>query len=67
MRQAAVMGVSAFILLMGAEIAGSVLLFDRTFFEHIGSYATLAGALGLAGQIGFGGFPVVQHLQRPQK
>ena len=60
--QAIGMGTSAFALVMVAEAAGSILLFSRSLEDHIGSYATLAGGLGLAGQIAFGLFPVVQYL-----
>ena len=59
--QAACMGASAFVLLMGAEAAGGILLFGRTLGEHFGLYGTVAGALGLSGQIAFGLIPVVQH------
>ena len=62
--QAIGMGAIAFALLMGAEAAGAILLFGRTLSEHIGSYATAAGALGLAGQIAFGVFPIVQTIGR---
>ena len=58
LHQAIGMGASAFVLLMGAEVAGAILLFGRSFNDHISSYATAAGALGLAGQIAFGLFPV---------
>lgn len=47
---------------MGAEAAGSILLFSRSLGDHIGSYGTAAGGLGLAGQIAFGLFPVIQYL-----
>jgi hypothetical protein len=56
------MAASAFALLMGAEAVGSILIFGRSFSDHIGSYGTAAGALGLAGQIVFGLFPIVQYL-----
>ena len=59
--QAIGMGASAFVLLMCAEAAGSILLFGRSLEDHIGSYLTTAGGFGLAGQIAFGLFPVVQH------
>ena len=59
--RAASMGASAFVLLMGAEAAGGILIFGRTLGEHVGLYGTVAGALGLSGQIAFGFFPIVQH------
>ena len=62
--QAIGMGTSAFALLMVAEAAGSILLFSRSLEDHIGSYATLPGGLGLVGQIAFGLFPVVQYLRK---
>lgn len=60
--QAASMGASAFVLLMSAEAAGGILIFGRTLEEHVGLYGTVAGVLGLSGQIAFGFIPVVQHL-----
>jgi hypothetical protein len=60
--QAASMGASAFVLLMGAEAAGGILIFGRTLGEHFGLFGTVAGALGLFGQIVFGIIPVVQHV-----
>jgi hypothetical protein len=62
--QAIGMAASAFALLMSAEAAGSILIFSRTLGDHIGSYRTAAGALGLAGQIVFGLFPIMQYLRR---
>ena len=61
--QSVSMGVCAFALLMGAEAAGAILIFGRTLGDHIGSYGTAAGALGLVGQIAFGSVPVAQHLR----
>jgi hypothetical protein len=60
--QAIGMGASAFALLMAAEVAMAILLFGRTLTQHFGSYANAAGALGLAGQIAFGLFPIVQTM-----
>ena len=58
--QAASMGASAFVLLMGAEAAGGILIFGRTLGEHFALFGTVAGVLGLSGQIAFGVFPIVQ-------
>jgi hypothetical protein len=64
--QVASMGACAFVLLMGAEAAGGILIFGRTLGEHFGLFATGAGALGLSGQIAFGVFPIVQYfLSKP--
>ncbi len=56
-------GASAFVLLMGAEAAGAALMFGRSLDDHVASYATVAGAWGLAGQAAFGVFPVIQYLR----
>jgi hypothetical protein len=54
------MGGSAFVLLMGLEVALSVLAFGRSLAEHLGGYLTLPGALGLAAQLGFAAIPLIQ-------
>ena len=59
--QAVAMGASAFGLLMTAETIGALALFDRSLNEYVGSFATVAGALGLAGQIAFGLFPLARR------
>jgi hypothetical protein len=64
MAEAGIMGASAFVFLMSAESAGAILIFGRTLRDHVGSYGTVAGALGLAGQIAFGFVPVSQRLWR---
>lgn len=56
----AVMGGVAFALLMVAELGLSMLGFGRTLAEHLDIYRHLPGQLGLAGQIAFAAFPVVQ-------
>lgn len=56
----AVMGASAFTLLMAAETALGIGLFGRTFGQQLASYGTGAGALGLAAQLAFAAFPVIQ-------
>jgi hypothetical protein len=57
-----VMGTVAFVVLMIAEIAGSTLGFGRTLSEHFQQYRHIPGLLGLAGQVAFAIFPVVQSL-----
>jgi hypothetical protein len=60
------MGGLAFSLLMIAEVAVSVLVFGRTFTEHLESYWSTPGILGLVGQLAFGMFPALQlAIERP--
>jgi hypothetical protein len=56
------MGGIAFGLLMVAELALAVVLFGQTPGEHFAAMATLPGALGLAGQIGFAAVPALRHV-----
>ncbi|MEM9619876.1 MAG: hypothetical protein AAF936_18125 [Pseudomonadota bacterium] len=56
------MGASALILLLLAEFVLGVYGFSRSVGEHFAHYATMPGALGLAGQIVFGLFPIMQLL-----
>ena len=56
----ALMGATAFALLMLAEAALSLLLFDRSLAEHLALYAETPQLLGLAGQVLFGLFPLVR-------
>lgn len=58
------MGGVAFALLMAAEFALAGLVLDRPPAAHLASYGTAAGGLGLAGQLVFAAFPVLQALQR---
>jgi vacuolar-type H+-ATPase subunit I/STV1 len=53
-----VMGVVAFVLLMAAELALSILLFAGTVDGFIAALGTPAGALGLAGQVAFAAMPM---------
>jgi hypothetical protein len=61
----AVMGGSAFALLLLAELAVGALLFGRTPVEHFALYRDASYALGLAAQIGFGLTPLIQLRPRP--
>ncbi|GAB4350906.1 MAG: hypothetical protein Kow0026_07490 [Oricola sp.] len=54
------MGMIAFALLMIAEAGVAWLLGGRSVSTYLAHYASPAGALGLAGQIVFGAFPVLQ-------
>ncbi len=61
-----VMGAFAFALLMAAEIGVAWLLGRRSVSAYLAHYVTVAGALGLAGQIAFAAFPALQ-LRFPEK
>jgi hypothetical protein len=66
MATSAVMGISAFALLMVAEAVGGILIFDRTLSAFVSSFGTAAGALGLAGQVAFALIPVAQYFRLKQ-
>jgi hypothetical protein len=53
------MGLSAFTLLMAGEALVSMIAMGRTFGQHLASYATLQGAMGLAAQCAFALFPLL--------
>lgn len=55
----AIMGASAFVFLITAEIVLTVTVFDGAARDVIEGWITTAGALGLAGQIAFALFPLV--------
>jgi hypothetical protein len=54
------MGAVAFAVLISVEVCLAVLAFGRSTTEHLASYASVAGAIGLAAQIVFATFPVAQ-------
>ena len=56
----ALMGVIAFALLMAGEVTISLLLAGRSLTEHVQLYQEASHILGLAGQIAFALFPVLQ-------
>ncbi len=58
----ALMGLSAFLLLMTAEFVLAVTLFSRGPEAFLGDLCTVPGALGLAGQICFGLWPLAQGI-----
>jgi hypothetical protein len=60
-----VMGGSAFLLLMVAELNLSVFGFGRSIVDHFAIYRAWSAALGLAGQIGFALLPLVQMKRAP--
>ena len=55
-----VMGLAALLILTLAEVTLSLFLFGRSVTEYLASLTTLAGAIGLAGQVAFAAFPLVQ-------
>ena len=59
-RERFLMGGVAFGMLLIAELTLATMLFDRSVAEHIANYSLPAGAIGLAGQLAFAVFPVVQ-------
>lgn len=59
-RDRAVTGGLAFALLMTAEIGVAWLLGRRSVSAYLAHYVTLAGAFGLAGQLAFAAFPLLQ-------
>ena len=54
------MGAMAFCLLMAAELALSLFAFRRSPAQYLHAFATWAGGVGLASQIGFGVFPLLR-------
>jgi hypothetical protein len=57
-----VMGGTAFALLMIAEAGVSMFGFGRTLAEHLSIYRTAGVRLGLAAQVAFALFPVLQAI-----
>jgi hypothetical protein len=57
------MGAVAFLVLMSAE-AGLGAGFGRSLLDQLAGYGSLAGAIGLAAQVIFAMFPVVQVWRR---
>jgi hypothetical protein len=56
-----IMDGTGFALLMGAEMATSLFVFGRSISEHLATYASPAAAAGLAGQLLFAMFPILQR------
>ena len=59
-----VMGSVAFVLLMAAEANLSIFAVGRTLAQHLETLLTMASLLGLAGQVAFALFPVIQIARR---
>jgi hypothetical protein len=65
LRTRVAMGASALAWLLGAEAALAIGVLGRTPAEHAAHYGTLAGALGLAGQVAFAAFPALRRDSAP--
>ena len=59
-----VMGASAFAILMAAEGGLGLLAFGRSVADQLAAFHTLAGAIGLTAQIGFGLIPLAGVVRR---
>ena len=53
-------GVSAFVLLMGAEACVSTLIAGRSLSDHVALYRTAPALLGLFGQLAYAAFPLIR-------
>jgi hypothetical protein len=62
----AVMGIAAFALLLTAEACLSLFVAGRTLMQHVELYRTTPALLGLAGQVAFAAFPLVQFIRDQQ-
>jgi hypothetical protein len=60
----AAMGAVAFGLLMAAEAALSVFVFGRSMGEHLDTFRTVSGAIGLAGQVVFALLPLIRGARK---
>ncbi|MEQ1864653.1 MAG: hypothetical protein ABL996_08360 [Micropepsaceae bacterium] len=58
------MGAVAFLLLMVGELGVSVFGFGRSVAEHLEVYRSASAQLGLAAQLVFAAFPLLQLLRR---
>ena len=64
-RERLIMGATAFLLLMAAELAVSVLLMGRTVADHLATYRLFDKQLGLLAQLAFAAFPLVRRQAIP--
>jgi hypothetical protein len=60
------MGLVAFLVLMSAEVELGVVL-DRSIIDQLAMYKSASGAIGLAAQVIFAIFPVLQVWRRFSK
>ena len=56
-----IMGGLAFAILMAAEFAISKIAFGRSLWDHLDHYREIPALLGLAGQIAYALFPIIQR------
>jgi hypothetical protein len=56
----AAMGGVAFFVLMSAEFGVAGFIFDRSLPEQLSAYESIAGIIGLAGQVCFAILPMLQ-------
>lgn len=56
-----IMGGLAFAILMAAEFAVSKFAVGRSLWDHLDHYRELPALLGLAGQVAFALFPIIQR------
>ena len=61
----AAMGMAAFVLLMLAELALSMLLFGRSFAEYVVAYREPAKQIGLISQLLFAAMPLARRQASP--
>lgn len=59
-RAGLIMGVTAFLVLQAAEFAMTITLFGGTLADFVAGIATPAGAVGMAGEVVFGVFPLIR-------
>ena len=57
------MGGTAFVLLMGAELRLGAYGFGRGLEQQLAQFTTLAGAMGLAGQVAFAFIPLLRGVR----
>ena len=57
----AVMGITAFVLLLLAEVCVSLMLMGRTLAEHLETYRAPSALIGLAAQVLYASFPLMRR------
>jgi hypothetical protein len=58
------MGLAAFLVLMSVEVVGMGAVLGRSLVDQLSSYGSLFGAIGLAAQVVFAMFPLIQVWRR---